>query len=182
MLLFKPACWPCAATTKGTGTALTSAELVVKCLESMYSSRLWQPQLVDLTPDMAAARHASVSKLMLLCERHPRRLIPGMLTLLACLPETVTADFYSHLLTLVSCLLMSAFCLVGVTVRATCSLSHRRVGAFDAVSMPRSPQSLQSLFAGLATPRLLKVYGAIHCQLAAAAESKERRAYHGTIP
>lgn len=131
---------------------------------------------------MAAARHASVSKLMLLCERHPRRLIPGMLTLLACLPETVAADFYSHLLTLVSCLLMSAFCLVGVTVRATCSLSHRRVGAFDAVSMPRSPQLLQSLFAGLATPRLLKVYGAIHCQLAAAAESKERRAYHGTIP
>jgi len=52
MLLFKPACWPCAATTKGTGTALTSAELVVKCLESMYSSRLWQPQLVDLTPDI----------------------------------------------------------------------------------------------------------------------------------
>ncbi|KAL0051192.1 hypothetical protein WJX82_003439 [Trebouxia sp. C0006] len=28
------------------------AELVVKCLESMYSSRLWQPQLVDLTPDI----------------------------------------------------------------------------------------------------------------------------------
>ncbi|KAL0036267.1 hypothetical protein WJX79_010808 [Trebouxia sp. C0005] len=51
---------------------------------------------------MAAARHASVSKLMLLCERHPRRLIPGMLTLLACLPETVAADSYSHLLTLVS--------------------------------------------------------------------------------
>ena len=51
---------------------------------------------------MAAARHASVSKVMVLCERHPRRLIPGMLTLLACYPETVAADSYSQLLTLVS--------------------------------------------------------------------------------
>ncbi|DBB06293.1 hypothetical protein WJX77_007210 [Trebouxia sp. C0004] len=51
---------------------------------------------------MAAARHASVGKLMLLCEAHPRRLIPGILTWLACLPETVAADSYSHLLTLVS--------------------------------------------------------------------------------
>jgi len=52
---------------------------------------------------MAAARHASVSKVMVLCERHPHRLVPGMLTLLACLPETVPADSYSQLLTLVSC-------------------------------------------------------------------------------
>ena len=51
MLLFKPACWPCAATAKGTQIALTNAELVEEGLESMYSSRLWQPQLVDLTPD-----------------------------------------------------------------------------------------------------------------------------------
>ena len=51
---------------------------------------------------MAAAKHASVSKVVLLCERHPRRLIPGMLTLLACLPETVAADVYSQLLSLVS--------------------------------------------------------------------------------
>ena len=51
MLLLKPTCWPCAATTEGTGIALTSAELVVERLESMYSSRLWQPQLVDLNPD-----------------------------------------------------------------------------------------------------------------------------------
>ncbi len=62
---------------------------------------------------MAAARRASVSKLMLLCERHPRRLIPGMLTLLACLPETVATDSYSHLLTLVSCAnLTAAVCLL----------------------------------------------------------------------
>lgn len=62
---------------------------------------------------MAAARRASVSKLMLLCERHPHRLIPGMLTLLACLPETVAADSYSHLLTLVSCAhLIAAVCLL----------------------------------------------------------------------
>lgn len=109
---------------------------------------------------MAAARHASVSKLMLLCQRHPRRLIPGMLTLLACLPETVAADSYSHLLTLVSCLLLSASCSVGVTVRATCLLPDRRVGAFDAVSTPRSPQSLQHLFAGLLAPHLPHMYGA----------------------
>lgn len=51
---------------------------------------------------MAAAKHASVSNVVLLCERHPRRLIPGMLTLLACLPETVAADVYSQLLSLVS--------------------------------------------------------------------------------
>jgi len=62
---------------------------------------------------MAAARHASVSKLMLLCESHPRRLIPGMFTLLACLPETVAADSYSHLLTLVSYAhLTAAVCLL----------------------------------------------------------------------
>jgi hypothetical protein len=51
MLLCKPTCWPYAAITEGTGVALTNAETVVERLESMYNSRLWQPQLLNLTPE-----------------------------------------------------------------------------------------------------------------------------------
>ena len=50
---------------------------------------------------MAAARNGSIDRLVLLCERHPHRLIPGLLPLLACLPETESADSYATLLELV---------------------------------------------------------------------------------
>lgn len=51
---------------------------------------------------MAAARSGAFTKLQLLCERHPQRLVPGMLALLACLPETASHEVYSQLLSLVS--------------------------------------------------------------------------------
>ena len=51
---------------------------------------------------MAAARAGSVTEVKLLCGSHPQRLIPGMLALLACLPETALHEAYSQLLELVS--------------------------------------------------------------------------------
>ena len=51
---------------------------------------------------MAAARIGSFSKVQLLCERHPHRLVPGMLALLTCVPETASHEVYSQLLSLVS--------------------------------------------------------------------------------
>ena len=50
---------------------------------------------------MAAARHGFIDKVVLLCERHPHRLIPGLLPLMACLPETEPADSYATVLELV---------------------------------------------------------------------------------
>lgn len=54
---------------------------------------------------MAAARSGSLTKVQLLCERHPHRLVPGMLTLLECFTETAPHEVYSQLLSLVSPLL-----------------------------------------------------------------------------
>ena len=51
---------------------------------------------------MAAARNGSFTKVQLLCERHPHRLVPGMLKLVACIPETTSHEVYSQLLSLVS--------------------------------------------------------------------------------
>ena len=51
---------------------------------------------------MAAARNGSITKVQLLCERHPHRLVPGMLTLLTCMPDTASHEVYSQLLSLVS--------------------------------------------------------------------------------
>ena len=50
---------------------------------------------------MAAARSGSVTKVQLLSERHPDRLVPGMLALLGCFTETAPHDLYSQLLSLV---------------------------------------------------------------------------------
>lgn len=51
---------------------------------------------------MAAARAGAIDEVKLLCECHPQRLIPGMLALLACLPETASYEAYSQLFALVS--------------------------------------------------------------------------------
>ena len=73
---------------------------------------------------MAAARHASVSKLMVLCERHPHRLLPGLLTLLACLPETEPADSYSQLLLMASHLQHSTACQSHSSQPVASTVSH----------------------------------------------------------
>lgn len=51
---------------------------------------------------MVAARNGSFAKVQLLCERHPHRMLPGMLTLLACVPETASHEVYLKLLSMVS--------------------------------------------------------------------------------
>ena len=73
---------------------------------------------------MAAARHASVSKLMVLCERHPHRLLPGLLPLLGCLPETEPADSYSQLLLMASHLQHSTACQSHTSQPVASTVSH----------------------------------------------------------